>query len=116
MAYSELLADRVRQLFKDKRTTRVEEKVMMKGMVFMVDDKMCVGVIEEELMARIGPIFYPSALEMPHCKPMLHTGRTYVGYVFIGAEGIDTDAQLEFWVQKALDFNPEAKSSKRKNN
>lgn len=58
MAYSEQLADRIRQRL--AHLPRVEEKKMMGGLVFMVDEKMCVGVSrdkdtgEDRLMARVG--------------------------------------------------------------
>jgi len=41
MAYNEHLAQRVRQLL-IKQNLPVEEKRMMGGMTFMVDEKMCV--------------------------------------------------------------------------
>jgi hypothetical protein len=40
MAYSELLADRIRQVFKEKKV-RFEEKKMMGDLYFLVDSKMC---------------------------------------------------------------------------
>ena len=113
MAYSELLADRLRQIFKEKQTA-FEEKKMMGGVCFLVDDKMCAGVHEERLMARIGPEIYEKALTRKGCREMDFTGRTMKGYVFVSPEGTDSDADLEAWVQLCLDFNPKAKSSKKK--
>ena len=40
----------------------------------MVNDKMCVGVHEERLMARLDPEDYASALEEPGCTKMMFTG------------------------------------------
>ena len=34
------------------------EKKMIGGLTFMVDDKMCVGIIKEDLLARIHPDFF----------------------------------------------------------
>jgi len=36
------------------------------------------------------------------------------GYVFVDPDGFDMDDQLEYWIRKCIDFNPMAKSSKRK--
>ena len=36
------------------------------------------------------------------------------GYVFITEEGFDLDEDLDYWLQMCLDFNPLAKSSKKK--
>ena len=57
MAFSELLADRIRQVFQEKKTDFIEKK-MMGGLCFMVDNKMCVGIVKDELMARIGTEIY----------------------------------------------------------
>lgn len=113
MAYSEFLADSIRQIFKEKQTA-FEEKKMMGGLCFLVDDKMCAGVHEERLMARIGPEVYAKALARKGCREMDFTGRSMKGYVFVDPEGTDSDTELETWVQWCLDFNPIAKSSKKK--
>ena len=61
MAYDEYLADRINKVLKDKNIS-FEEKQMMGGLCFLVDDKMCVGIIKDELMCRIGPEKYEKAL------------------------------------------------------
>jgi TfoX/Sxy family transcriptional regulator of competence genes len=114
MAYSQLLADRIRQILKEKQVLHVVEKRMMAGITFMVNDKMCIGVINDELMARIHPDWMEEALTLNGCRQMIHQGRAMKGYVFISPEGIDLEDDLDFWVQRALDFNPLAKSSKQK--
>lgn len=113
MAYSELLADRVRQVLNERKVP-TEEKKMMGGLCFMVDDKMCVGIVGEELMARIDPDIYEEALDKPGCKEMNFTGRPMKGFVFIESEGTDMDDDLDYWVELCLEFNPRAKSSKKK--
>ncbi|MGF1558920.1 MAG: hypothetical protein ACFCUL_07515 [Flavobacteriaceae bacterium] len=58
MAYDEFLADRIRNILKTKSVTLVERK-MMGGLCFMVNDKMCCGLLTDKiteasvLMARI---------------------------------------------------------------
>ena len=113
MAYSEFLADRIERILKEKGTIYIEKK-MMGGLCYMVDDKMCFGIVKDELMARINPDIYEESLTKPGCKEMNFTGRAMKGFVFVDAEGIDTDDQLEYWIQLCLDFNPLAKSSKKK--
>ena len=113
MAYSELLADRIRQQLREKRTAYTEKK-MMGGLCFMVDDKMCVGVYQERLMARIHPDFKPEALQQTGCIPMDFTGRPMNGFVFVEPDGTDTENQLGYWVNACLEFNPLAKASKKK--
>ena len=80
----------------------------------MVDDKMCIGIVKNELMARIDPDFYHVALAKKGCKEMNFTGRPMKGFVFVEPDGIDMDKDLEFWVNLCLDYNPKATSSKKK--
>lgn len=113
MAYDEYLADRIRQTLRSKRVT-AEEKKMMGGLAFMVDEKMCVGIVKENLMVRVGPDRYEEALQHPGCRPMDFTGRPLKGFVFVSPEAVDEDEQLSQWVQRALDYNPLAQKSKKK--
>ena len=113
MAYNEHLGDRIEQILKDKKAPYYTKK-MFGGLCFMVDEKMCLGIVKDELMARIGTDAYEDALQKEHCKEMNFTGRAMKGYVFIEGEGIDMDEDLEYWVQKCLDFNPLAKASKKR--
>jgi len=113
MPYNEYLAERISRVLKEK-SVHFESKKMMGGLAFMVDDKMCLGVIKEELMARVGPDAEEEALKMKGSRPMDFTGRPMKGYLFVSAEGIDLEKDLEKWVQLCLDFNPLAKSSKKK--
>lgn len=80
----------------------------------MVDDKMYVGVNRDEIMARINPNIYEESLQKAGCKEMNFTGRPMKGFVFLKDEAIDLDTNLHYWLQLALDFNPLAKSSKKK--
>jgi TfoX/Sxy family transcriptional regulator of competence genes len=113
MAYDEQLATRIRRGF-SKQQVRFEEKRMMGGLCFLVDGKMCIGAEKNRLMARIDPAVYDSALKRIGCVPMDFTGRPMRGFVFVKPEGLSTDAELEAWLKLALEFNPKAKSSKKK--
>lgn len=113
MPYDQYLADRLRNCLSTKKV-QFSEKEMMGGIAFMVNDKMCVGIVRDDLMARIGPEPYEEALRRPGCRPMDFTGRPMKGYVFVSPEGMDTEEDLAYWVQLALDFNPKAKASKKK--
>jgi TfoX/Sxy family transcriptional regulator of competence genes len=113
MAYNEFLGDRIRQILLDKNVDFFEKK-MFGGLCFMVDDKMCIGIVKDEIMARIGPEKYEESLLKDGCSEMNFTGRPMKGYVFLTDEAIDLDKDLEYWIQLALDFNPFAKASKKR--
>ncbi len=115
MAFNEHLADRISKFLKENNTNFFEKK-MFGGLCFMVNDKMCIGIVSDEMMARIGEDNYELALSKKGCKEMTFTGRPMKGYVYLDDEALDLDVDLEFWLQMALDFNPKAKASKKRAN
>ena len=112
MAFDELLADRIRMSLQEKKTAFTEKK-MMGGLAFMVNDKMCVGVIKNSMMARIDPVAYENSIAKTGCRPMDFTGKPMKGWIYLEPEAIDMDDDLNYWIQLALDFNPKAESSKK---
>lgn len=113
MAYDKHLAERVSRTFEIMRIP-YEEKFMMGGVCYMVNDKMCAGVVKEDLMVRIDPEGTDAALKKKGCRLMDFTGKTMKGFLFIDPEGSDMDADLEYWIRLALEYNPKAKSSRKK--
>ena len=119
MAYDENLAERIRQSFKQKRVL-FEEKKMMGGLSFMVDDKMCVGLDTDKstnrprMMARVGEFAYEDALKKEYASEMAFTGRPMKGFIHVDSLGLDMQEDLEEWIQLCLDFNPFAKKGKKK--
>lgn len=118
MAFDSFLADRVRSFFQHKNIFFLEKK-MFGGLCFMVDNKMCTGVLYSKkhqldlLMVRIGEPASEQNCARVGFNPMDFTGRPMKGYAFISPEGYDADVDLEHWLQLCLDFNPLAKSSKK---
>lgn len=109
MAFSEYVVDRVRMRLSGVGS--VEEKKMMGGLIFMVNNKMCVGVdIDKKtncdrLMVRVGKLPYEELLKQTGSREMDFTGKAMRGFLFIDPEGFDSDPDLDFWVGKALEFN-----------
>jgi len=112
MAYNQILANRIREQL--QHLDGIEEKEMMGGLCFMLNDKMCVGIIKDELMCRVDPALYEEALEMTGCHEMDFTGRPMKGWVLIDDSGMRTVADLNHWIGLAVDYNKYAKSSKKK--
>lgn len=111
MAFNEKLNDRIREALVD--VPKVEEKHMFGGTCYMVDGKMCVGVVKDEMMCRIGPKVYEEALERKGCKQMIFTGKPMKGYVFVTEDGMKSKKDFDYWISLCLAFNKEAKSSKK---
>lgn len=111
MPYSEKLTSRIREALVD--TSKVAEKYMFGGVCFMVNNKMCLGVVQDEMMCRIHPEKEEEALERIGCRRMDFTGRPMRGYVFVSEEGMKSKKEFMYWINLSLDFNKLAKSSKK---
>jgi TfoX/Sxy family transcriptional regulator of competence genes len=111
MAYNENIATRIRERLVDLH--KLEEKEMMGGIAFMVNEKMCVGVIKDEMMCRIDPDLYEGVLEKRGCRPMDFTGRPMKGWIMIDDEGMKTRKDFDYWIELALDYNKKAKKAKK---
>jgi len=113
MAYDQFLADRIDKLLSEKKIEH-EVKKMFGGLCYLVDDKMCFGILQSSVMARIDPDFYEHALSKDGCSEMDFTGRAMKGFVYVDEQATASDKDLEFWIDKCIEFNPKAKSSKKK--
>lgn len=102
MAYDEELAARVREILEE--TVAPEQRKMFGGIVFMVSEHMCCGVIKEDLVLRLGPEIANKALQDPNVRPMDFTGRPMKGFVFVSNEGTGTEARLRRHLRSALEF------------
>ena len=119
MAYDEYLADRIHNIMRASGMPYFAKK-MMGGLVFMVNEKMACGTHydkkreEDLLMIRIGVDACDANAGKPGFSPMDFTGRRMKGYAFISADGYDTEEDMEYWIGLCLDFNPQAKASKKR--
>lgn len=102
MAYDEAVAQRVREMMHD--IPGVTEKKMFGGIAFMVNGNMCAGVVNRELMLRVGPAQYEKALSQPYAREMDFTGKPMKGFVYIAAKGFSTDTGLKRWIDRGLQF------------
>jgi TfoX/Sxy family transcriptional regulator of competence genes len=102
MAYDEALAERVRKTLRNKRG--VTERKMFGGIAFMLRGHMFVGILDDWLMARVGPENYEDALAKDGVRKMDFTGKPMRGYVFVAPKAVRTDAQLKHWLGLCADF------------
>jgi TfoX/Sxy family transcriptional regulator of competence genes len=112
MAYDEFLAERVQRVYEEKRVPFFAKK-MFGGICFLVNDKMCTGVMKEDLMVRIDPEKNDEELRKPGARPMDLSGKSMKGFIMVDPVHIDMDEDLEYWINLALEYNPKAKSSKK---
>lgn len=102
MAYDEELAARIRARMDDP--LGVSERKMFGGVAFMVYGNMCVGIVGGDLMVRLGPDEYQRALAEPFVRPMDFTGKPLKGFIYVDADGLETDGQLDAWLDRARAF------------
>ena len=103
MAYDEALAQRIREVL--AMAEGISERKMFGGIAFMVRGNMCIGVMGESIMARVGPDQYGEMLSREHVRQMDFTGKPMVGYVFVDPDGLLKEADLAEVVAKCLAFN-----------
>lgn len=119
MAFSEETLDRIRKVLLSKEVDFMEKKMFM-GVCIMVDDKMCCGTHiskntnEDLLFCRISDEDYLKAVERDDVLPMKMGERVMKNYVYIMEHGFQNQKDLEYWLQLCLNYNPKAKSSKKK--
>ena len=102
MAYDEGLAARIDAALGEVED--VEQKKMFGGICFLVRQHMCAGVVDDILMARVGPDQYDECLNEEHAREMTFTGKPMKGLVYVDPAGISTDARLQQWVDRCLDL------------
>ena len=113
MAYDEFLEERIVRRLQEVHVS-FEVKKMMGGLVFMVDEKMCLGILKDQMMVRISPEIYQKSLLKEGCNEMNFTGKAMKWFVFLDPIAIDMDEDLEYWLHACLEFNPFAKKFKKK--
>ncbi|MBY4676646.1 TfoX/Sxy family protein [Marinobacterium arenosum] len=102
MAYDQGLAQRLRELLAEQ--AELSEKNMFGGLAFMLSGNMFCGVVNDTLVARVGPERYAKALKIRNARPMDFTGKPLKGFVYVDPAGYESDQQLQEWVELCLAF------------
>ena len=102
MAYDTELAERVEQFLRNRR--KVVAKRMFGGLAFLLRGNMLVGVWRDSLIARVGPEDYLDALAEPFTEEFDPAGRPLTGWVLVNPEGLEADAALWAWIERAVAF------------
>ncbi|MBE7440151.1 MAG: TfoX/Sxy family protein [Spirochaetales bacterium] len=102
MAYDETLAERVRKALKGRKN--ITEKKMFGGLCLLSSDKMFCGVMQNDLMLRVGPEHAELLLKEKGIRPMDFTGKPMVGFLYASMDKVKEDAELKRLTGLALDF------------
>jgi TfoX/Sxy family transcriptional regulator of competence genes len=99
MPYDTGLAQRVRELLEEE--PGFDEKKMFGGRCFLLFGNMICGIINNDLIIRIGVDVYEEALKLPWTKKFDLTGKPMKGWVMVLSPGLESDDNLSQWLQKA---------------
>ncbi|MFC8275305.1 TfoX/Sxy family protein [Streptomyces sp. NPDC057271] len=102
MAYDEGLAQRIREQLRDR--PGITEKRMFGGLSFLLGGNMTVGVVGDELIARVGTDGAAEALARPGARPMDFTGRPMRGWVTVSGPELAENSVLRHWVTASVAF------------
>jgi len=103
MAFDERLAERIRVVLDGREAIR--EQRMFGGVAFMDHGNMCVGIVHDDLMARVGADAWEEALAQPGARPMdFVPSRPMKGMVYVSPDAIATEEELRSWVERCLAF------------
>jgi TfoX/Sxy family transcriptional regulator of competence genes len=111
MAYDEKLSNRVRAILKDQ--SAFVEKKMFGGLAYMSQGKMFAGILNKDLVVRVGPEANDAALKELHTRPMDFTGKPMKGYIYVSPDGVKTPTQLRKWLMRGQKFVARLPPAKR---
>lgn len=102
MANDQVFAGRIRSMLAG--VAGVDEKKMFGGIGFLIQGNMACGVNGNDLIVRVGSDQYAQAMQQPHTKVFDLTGKPMTGWIVVIPSGVATDADLEKWVVRGLEF------------
>ncbi|MGH2946414.1 MAG: TfoX/Sxy family protein [Solirubrobacteraceae bacterium] len=103
MAYDEDLARRVRQLLAGDAD--ITERSMFGGLAFLAGGNMSVAASGQGgLLVRVHPADTEALLSEPHARPFEMRGRSMRGWLHVEPEGVQTERELEPWVNRGLAY------------
>lgn len=114
MAFDEKLAQRVRALLAGKKG--ISEKKMFGGIAFLLSGKMCCGVLNDDLVARVSVEDYAAALGKRNVRPMDFTGRPMKGFLYVSPAALLTSRALQAWLDQSTRFIDSLPAKKRPKN
>ena len=70
----------------------------------MIEGNIACGVLNDELIVRVGPRHYQAALKQRYTREFDITGRSMKGWIMVQPEGYESDQALAKWVGKGVEF------------
>ncbi len=106
MAYNLDLEERIKValgLFPEEIRRDIKPKKMFGGMAFLYRGKMTVGIIKNELVARVVSEKMEEILNKSETRPMDFTNKPMKEFVYVSPNGFENEEQLHFWIELGLE-------------
>lgn len=106
MAYNEALEKRISaalNAFPQEITKRISKKKMFGGLAYLLDGKMTVGVVKNDLMVRVISEKMEGLLAKEHVRPMDFTNRPMKEFVYVSSLGIKTEEALQQFIELGIE-------------
>lgn len=82
----------------------IAARTMFGGICFVLNGNICVGVHQQELIARVGEEQAAALCRRAHVRPMDLTGKPMKGWLTIGPAGLVRKTDLQRYVDAAITF------------
>jgi TfoX/Sxy family transcriptional regulator of competence genes len=102
MAYNEVPAEKMKALLEEKPGFTM--KKMFGGVGFLLHGNMACGVLNDDLIVRVGPQNYEKCLRFPEAREFDTSGQPMKGWVMVSFKGENKKQDLEIRVQRGVDF------------
>ena len=102
MAYDKGLAQRVREILEEE--PGFNEKKMFGGIGILFNGNMACGILNDDIIIRVGPDNYEESMKKPYAREFDITGRSMKGWVMISSEGYESDEDLIEWLHKGVEY------------
>jgi hypothetical protein len=80
----------------------------------MINNKMCVGVDNDDLMIRCLPEMNDELLSKKGVRPFDLTGKPMKGWLLVSPEGTKSKKDFDWWIELAKTSNKEVANPKKK--
>jgi TfoX/Sxy family transcriptional regulator of competence genes len=105
MAYDKGLAQRVEEALESFDLSGLAGKKMFGGVGYLLEGNLACGVINDQLIVRVGKDAYGDALKKPGVSLFdIRGGRPMTGWVMVSMEVLDEDDALLSWVRQGVSF------------
>ena len=104
MAYDRALAERINITLLRINPPDLVSRKMFGGVGYMVRGNMACGILDNQLIVRVGKPAYEELLSQPGVSLFNTTGRPMSGWVMVHQSVLDKEKDLFEWVAKGIKF------------